>query len=246
MIRDHLPRQLFGAEKDFHWRGEDITRIETFSDSVFAFAVTLLVVSLQVPRTYSELTTALEGLAGFGISFLLLSLVWRNHCIYFRRFGLYDNITTVLNILLLFIVLAYVYPLKFLFNLLTDQILGLGTNVQLSNGQVQPMIYDWQLPGLMIIYGIGYAAVSLCFMTMHIHAYSKRESLRLDQIERLITRGEIRENILLASVGFLSIGLAIFHQAGLAGLAYILIMPIATINGRVVKKCTQQMQNGTT
>jgi len=31
-----------GGEEDFRWRGEDVSRIEGFSDAVFAFAVTLL------------------------------------------------------------------------------------------------------------------------------------------------------------------------------------------------------------
>jgi uncharacterized membrane protein len=39
----------------FQLRGKQMNRIEAVSDVVFGFALTLLVVSLQVPRTYADL-----------------------------------------------------------------------------------------------------------------------------------------------------------------------------------------------
>jgi uncharacterized membrane protein len=33
------------------WRGHEVTRIEAFSDAVFAFAIALLIVALEVPKT---------------------------------------------------------------------------------------------------------------------------------------------------------------------------------------------------
>jgi len=40
--------------RNFRWRGGEITRLEGFTDAVFAFAVTLLVVSLEVPHTFEN------------------------------------------------------------------------------------------------------------------------------------------------------------------------------------------------
>src|SRR4051794_21568192 len=49
MIRGALRHRQ--NEPGFRWRAAGIARIEGLSDAVFAFAVTLLVVSLEVPRT---------------------------------------------------------------------------------------------------------------------------------------------------------------------------------------------------
>ncbi len=46
MLRERSADTGIGAERDFRWRGADISRVEGLSDAVFAFAVTLLVVSL--------------------------------------------------------------------------------------------------------------------------------------------------------------------------------------------------------
>jgi hypothetical protein len=59
MIRELAGHQLVPPEKNFRWRGGEITRLEGFTDAVFAFAVTLLVVSLEVPHTYDELVVAM-------------------------------------------------------------------------------------------------------------------------------------------------------------------------------------------
>src|SRR3954468_11492821 len=109
MLRQHLAGNQIAGEKDFRWRGGEITRLEGFSDAVFAFAVTLLVVSLEVPKTFHELMEAMRGFAAFGICFALLADVWFNHYRFFRRYGLQNPWAVFLNCVLLF----YVYPLKF-------------------------------------------------------------------------------------------------------------------------------------
>src|SRR5262249_19273652 len=112
-----LKSSLF-FEQHFRWRAQEITRLEGFTDAVFAFAVTLLVVSLEVPRTFSELESVMKGFVAFGICFTMLVLVWKEHVIYFRRYGLQTPFVVLLNCLLIFLVLFYVYPLKFLFSFL--------------------------------------------------------------------------------------------------------------------------------
>src|SRR5215831_15253666 len=67
------------VEKYFRWRAGEITRLEAFCDVVFGFAITLLVVSLEVPRNYEELITAMRGFVPFAVCFAQLVLIWRGH-----------------------------------------------------------------------------------------------------------------------------------------------------------------------
>jgi len=105
-------------------RRREVSRIEGFSDAVFAFAVTLLVVSLEVPHTFDDLWIAMRQFFAFAICFALLFQVWWRHFNFFRRYGLEDTATIALTGILLFVVLFYVYPLKFVFKMVIDQLLG--------------------------------------------------------------------------------------------------------------------------
>jgi uncharacterized membrane protein len=227
VVRGGLARRQ-GGEKDFRWRGEDVSRIEGFSDAVFAFAVTLLVVSLEVPKTFDELLATMQGFFAFAMCFYLLYIVWYEHYKFFRRYGLNDFLTLCLNAALLFLVLMYVYPLKFLFTLLIDELFGFA-----ENETIEPS----QFPLLMVIYGAGFVTIQLVFVLMYLRAYSLRDTLGLGAHELSITREEIQGYLLNVAVGLASIAIAVFGGVGvvsLAGYIYLLIFPLQTINGRVM------------
>src|SRR5215813_10895042 len=99
--------ELLPPEEHFRWRGREITRLEGFTDAVFAFAVTLLVVSLEVPKTFTELVTAMKGFVAFAICFAILVQVWYEHYIFSRRYGLQTLYTVFLNSVLIFVVLFF-------------------------------------------------------------------------------------------------------------------------------------------
>src|SRR6185295_14776646 len=105
------------------WRGHEVSRLEGFSDTVFAFALTLLVVALEVPHSYDKLMELMKGFPAFACSFALLIWIWSEHNTFFRRYGLQDAWTITLNAVLLFLVLFYVYPLKFMFESMFSQFL---------------------------------------------------------------------------------------------------------------------------
>ena len=78
-MRRRLAQQGFGADHGFRWRGGETSRLEGLSDAVFAFAVTLLVVSLEVPETFDELLRVLRGFFAFAVCFAILFWVWYDH-----------------------------------------------------------------------------------------------------------------------------------------------------------------------
>src|SRR5450432_3574729 len=146
MFRKAIAKKFESDKSEFLFRGHEVMRIEAFSDAVFAFAVTLLIVSLEVPKSFEDLMVTMRGFFAFGISFILLMFIWYEQNIFFRRYGLNDLTTIVLNSTLIFLVLFYVYPLKFLFTLVfSGQIYGAGHS---------PFVIKiTDVPKLMTIYG---------------------------------------------------------------------------------------------
>src|SRR6186713_3591919 len=119
-LRDRLP--LAPKREDlFRWRGTEVSRVEGFTDAVFAFAVTLLVVALEVPHTYDGLMDVVRGFPAFILCFMLLMTFWNAHYRYHRRYGIDSAFSRVMTMAIIVLVLFYVYPLKFLFTLFTVQ-----------------------------------------------------------------------------------------------------------------------------
>jgi uncharacterized membrane protein len=235
MIREKLIDKAVGDPNKFRWRSHEISRIEGLSDAVFAFAVTLLVVSLEVPKTFDELMRAMRGFGAFAICFALLFVVWFNQYKFFRRYGLQDGLTIIMNAVLLFVVLFYVYPLKFVFTFLIDLFTGGHGEVRLPNGTVQAMVENAdQVAKLMTIFGIGYVAVFGVFALLYWHAYRKRAQLDLTELESFDTRTDIRESLLNVSIGVVSLAFAVFGGAafaGLSGMTYMLTPVVMTLHG---------------
>ena len=205
-------------------RNFEIQRIETFSDGVFAFAVTLLIVSLEVPKSFEELLTTMRGFFAFGISFLLLVMIWNEQHRFFRNYGLDDIWTITLNGTLLFIVLFYVYPLKFLFTLMfSDQIYGINNS---------PFtIKQSQFPMLMMIYALGFIAIYSLFFLMYLHASRNATKLGLTPVEKFDCHSGMFRILIMVTAGFGSFIAAFLlnDKAGLAGFVYFLIGPAVGI-----------------
>jgi uncharacterized membrane protein len=211
----------------FRWRGGEISRLEAFSDAVFGFALTLLIVSLEVPETFRELKAGMSGFLAFAACMAMLVWLWYEHYRFFRKYALQDGVTILLNAILLFVVLFYVYPLKFLFAYLSFTMFGLG-------GAHPPVVESGdEVRQLMVIYGIGFVAVFVVFALLHLRALRLADDLGLSVAERFATRSNVVEHSLSASVGVLSVLLAFAlpdRLIGMSGMTYMLLGPVHTFH----------------
>jgi uncharacterized membrane protein len=191
-------------------RHYEISRLEAFSDAAFAFALTLLVISLDVPRSYSDLITTMRGLPSFACCFALLVWIWYEHNLFFRRYGLQDGLTVLINGVLMFVVLFYVYPLKFMFDSLFSRFGAASGVVQMSLPQ---------LARASAIYGFGFLVLFLMFALLYRHAYTKRELLGLTAQEAMDVKIFAGHHLVSAGVGLVSMAFALLAPVTMSPLA---------------------------
>ena len=177
----------------------DVTRIEAFSDAVFGFAITLLVVSLEVPNSFDELLQVMKGLPVFAVTFAILLLIWQEHHNLFKRFPSSDGPTIWLNGALLFVVALLHLPAEV--PVPADRPAG---GHELRTRHAFPG-FD-QMMTLMLVYGAGFAAIFLLFAVMYWRA-SRRVT---EPVSRHDARVLIGHSFVYVGVAALSMGLAVF------------------------------------
>jgi hypothetical protein len=244
MIREPLVANRFGSDPLFRWRGHEVNRLEAFSDAVFAFALTLLVVALEVPRTYQQLLDAVRGFPAFAACFVLLYAIWYNHYKFFRRYGIVDRFVVAWNAVLVFLVLFFVYPLKFLFSLLFGAWM---VNLGWIDAEAAPEFVarlkegldGWDPRQLMLIYSSGYLAVSVVFLLLYRHAWRLRDALELDELERHLTIDSLLAHTVDIGIAVLSLAIAWFGdepRSVWAGLVYALLGPAHGVLGTLRRR----------
>lgn len=219
----------------YRLRGEAMTRLEVFSDAAFAFAVTMLVISLSsIPKNYEELLFAIKGIPSFAASFTVMMVIWFGHRRWSQRFGLDDEPSVLLTLLLVFVVLIYVYPLKLVMDLMFFGFSGswFPTDFKVTSTK--------EVAGLIAFFSIGFCLVAAIQLGLYLRVSSKAKDLLLNPLELLLVRKEQTIWLIQAIVGFLSaiVAWSFMSSIGyLAGILYGLIpllLPITTL--RVSKK----------
>jgi uncharacterized membrane protein len=204
-------------------RAHEVNRFEGFSDAVFGFALTLLVVQLEAPRTTEALAALVRGSVPFALTFAMVCYIWWEHNQFFRRYGLQDAWTAFLNSMLLFVVLFYVYPLKFLATALLNPLLG---------DETLPANWDGRF--VMLTYGAGVALVFGTFVLLYRHAWARRATLDLDRTDLVTLTFKTRAHTISTALGVVSILLAAVMPPRLMwvpGVLYGLMGPLHAWNG---------------
>src|SRR5437763_5064381 len=193
---DALPRL-----RGFRLRGLEMTRLETFIDAAFAFAISMLVIAAQqIPDNIQALLEAFKNVPTFVCSIAVLGIFWRGHWLWSRRYGLEDGGSILISWAMNVTLLILLYPLKAIFGAMW---------YLLSSGQVgQPFSLhttESQARTIFAIYALGLIAISAEILLLNLRAWQLREPLRLNAREGLMTRGELTGWSIPVSVGIVSL-----------------------------------------
>src|ERR1051325_8866551 len=230
---------------DFLVRSKEISRVEGLSDAVFGFAITLLVVSLEVPKSPDEVLHAMRGFLAFAASFAILFMIWRTQFKFFRRYGLADDTTVALTAVLLFTVLFFVYPLKFIMGAITGKLLKAAG---FPESGVHISIDDPNVTLLFVAYGLGWFALFGVFALLYRHAYKQRDHLKLNPIELFDTTEAIWATTaasvmgsLIALLNFLTYALPGYKdQVAYAGILVVMLPFIVILRRRRGRKARRR------
>ena len=178
-------------------RGGVSARLDAFTDAAFAFAVTLLVIGgSEAPDSYDALAAAVADVPTFAIGFAIIVMFWFAHVRWRHVRSEGDWLSALLSLLLIFLVLIYVQPLRAMARSLSSFLGGSG----------QPFVGD--LGGLFTLYGAGFVAMSL--VTAGLFAEALRDG-GLGIRNRAAARGEMIVWLILAATGLASVALAAFE-----------------------------------
>lgn len=219
------------VKNGFRQRGMEMTRLEAFADAAFAFSVTLLVVggADTVPANFDEMIRAMKQVPAFAASFANIMLFWYAHHIWSRRFGLDDLPSVFLSLLLVFVVLVYVYPLKAIHS---------GALDYFSGGYFPSYFglrYVADVRTMFVFFGAGYSALCLVIVLLNRHALANKDALALSSLEQFDTHTEISYWLIFLSVAVVSIVLAIvlpdrsISAAGIVYASYGVLFPVYAV-----------------
>ena len=174
-------------------------RLDNFTDAAFAFAVTLLVIGgSEAPTSTAMLAAAVAEVPAFAIGFAIIAMFWFAH-VRWRGFrGEGDALSALLTVLLVFLVLIYVQPLRAMARSFSTFLGGGGT----------PFTGD--VGDLFLVYGAGFVAMAATTAGLFLEA---RRNPALDEEHRWAVRGEWYIWLILAITGLVSIAMTRFEAS---------------------------------
>src|SRR6478736_564104 len=214
---DALPRL-----RGFRLRGMEMTRLETFIDATFAFAISMLVIAAQqIPDNIQALLAAFKNVPTFVCSIAVLGIYWRGHWLWSRRFGLEDGVSILISWMMIVTMLIFIYPLKAIFGamwfLISSSRVGQPFSLHTTAAEARTIF---------AVYALGLIAISAEILLLNLRAWQLREPLRLNARERFMTRGELTGWSIPVSGGIVSLVLSFtlpIEQISWCGWVYFLM-----------------------
>jgi uncharacterized membrane protein len=182
------------------------SRLDNFTDAAFAFAVSLLVIGgTGAPATFEQLTGALGDIPTFAFGFAVVAMFWAGHVRWRRLRGDGDTLSTLLTLLLIFLTLIYIQPLRGMAAAVGLWFTGRGGG------------FGGSLAGLFAVYGTGFVAMALTMAALFWDVVRKPG---LAAQERKEARGEKIIWLILAITGIASILVAMTPYGKWAAMLY--------------------------
>jgi len=163
----------------------EFSRVVAFSDGVFAIAITLLVLGLEVPSHVSDLGQALrdraDDLYAYALSFAVLGSLWLSHHRFYGSLARFDSRLIALNL----VYLAFVALVPFTSDLLGDY-----------SGSTSAVV----------IYALVMAAISIAFGIQIRYAF--RHGLVRSEVQPYARRFAGRASVVISGGFLISIAVA--------------------------------------
>jgi uncharacterized membrane protein len=192
----------------FRHRGERTTRLEAFVDAAFAFSLSLVVIAVgRVPDTREELIGAVGSIPAFAACFGLIAAFWRGHVDWSERFGLDDAHSRNLSLILIFLVLIFVFPLKIVFASFFAWMGGGWLPASFEFKSIDDVRLMFQT------FAVAFGSMGVLMWLLNRHAWQQREALGLDAIECDAQRVVLQVWALVPLFALVSLALSLWPAA---------------------------------
>lgn len=182
-------------------------RLDSFTDAAFAFAVSLMVIGgAGAPENFDALVGALGDLPAFAFGFAVMAMFWMSHVRWRTVRGEGDWLSTLITLVLIFLTLVYVQPLRAMASATGLWFTGHGT------------MFGGSLAGLFAVYGTGFVAMSLTMIALWSEPLRHRE---LGPEARGNLKGERGIWLILAVTGLVSVLLSQTRYGVWAAMVYV-------------------------
>src|SRR5690606_20430762 len=139
------------------------------------------------------------GVPAFAASFALLAMLWWTHADWSRRFGLDDGRSVLLSLLMVFLVLVYVYPLRIIFSMFFNW----ASAGWLPSSVTIVSMRDFQV--MFVAYALAWTTLGCVVVALYRHAWRLRDTLGLDREERVDLRGSMAAHAMIPATGVIAL-----------------------------------------